>query len=326
MKVLVTTENIPQRKKFDLWRDVSYERLIPSEARKTGDGPFEGMLEAADVGGVLITRSTFGALTTEVTPANIRRHGKQHTLSATIRLAGTAASRQNDRSLIHNPGEIVVVDRSRPVRLDFAAPTQSLVIEIPRDRIEGLLGPAALYSALRIDAGLGSTRLAVRFFKELVDVQDTLPPDTAARMSSIGVDLLVASIAERMAIETPKALYGTVLVQRAKAHIEANLADRTLSPAELALALGVSLRRLQELFQERGRNISDWIWQRRLDVAAARLTDPRCMHLSIGAVAYGCGFAGQAHFSRRFKDRHGLTPSEYRRFAAQPKPPKSRTA
>ncbi|MCJ2081489.1 helix-turn-helix domain-containing protein [Methylobacterium sp. J-090] len=319
MRVLVTTENIPQHRKFDLWRDVSYERLIPSEARKTGDGPFEGMLEAADVGGVLITRSTFGALTTEVTPGNIRRHGKQHTLSATIRLAGMAASTQNDRSLIHNPGEIVIVDRSRPVRLDFEAPTQSLVIEIDRDRIERLLGPAALYSALKIDAGLGSTKLAVGFFKDLVDVQHRLPPETAARMASIGVDLLVASIAERMALETPRPLHGTVLVQRAKAYLETNLDDQTLCPAQLALAMGVSLRRLQELFRERGRNISDWIWERRLDVAAARLTDPRCLHLSIGAIAHGCGFSGQAHFSRRFRDRYGMTPSKYKRVAAQPK-------
>jgi AraC family transcriptional activator of tynA and feaB len=33
-------------------------------------------------------------------------------------------------------------------------------------------------------------------------------------------------------------------------------------------------------------------------------------------LAYGCGFTSQAHFSRRFKDRHGLTPREYRDTAA----------
>jgi AraC-like DNA-binding protein len=321
MKLLVTTKNVPLHRKFDLWRDVSYERLIPSEARKSGDGPFEGTLEAADMGGVLITRSTFGALTTDVTPTNIRRHGKQHTLSATIRLSGTAASAQNDRSLIHNPGDIVIVDRSQPVRLDFKAPTQSLVVEINRDRIENLLGPAILYSALRIDAGLASTTLAVSFFKQLITQQHTLTPDTAARMSSIGVDLLVASIAERMALETPKPLYGTVLVQRAKAYVEAHLGEQTLTPAELALAMGVSLRRLQELFHERGRNISDWIWQRRLEVAAARLSDPGGLPVSIGAIAYGCGFADQAHFSRRFKERYDLSPSAYRRAAARRQPP-----
>jgi AraC-like DNA-binding protein len=69
------------------------------------------------------------------------------------------------------------------------------------------------------------------------------------------------------------------------------------------------------LFHARGQHISDWIWHRRLEVATKRLTDPGCVHLSIGPLAFGCGFANQAHFSRRFKERHGMTPREYRQAA-----------
>jgi AraC-like DNA-binding protein len=36
----------------------------------------------------------------------------------------------------------------------------------------------------------------------------------------------------------------------------------------------------------------------------------------IGTLAYDCGFTTQAHFSRRFKDRYGVTPREYRVAAA----------
>ncbi|MGU3286911.1 AraC family transcriptional regulator [Methylobacterium mesophilicum] len=45
------------------------------------------------------------------------------------------------------------------------------------------------------------------------------------------------------------------------------------------------------------------------------LADPGCTHLSIGALAYGCGFANQAHFARRFKARYGMAPSEHRHAA-----------
>ncbi|MGP4797585.1 helix-turn-helix domain-containing protein, partial [Psychrobacter sp. T6-3] len=55
-----------------------------------------------------------------------------------------------------------------------------------------------------------------------------------------------------------------------------------------------------------------WIWQRRLEAATRRLADPGCAHLPIGTLAFGCGFASQAHFSRRFKERHGMAPSAYR--------------
>ena len=77
----------------------------------------------------------------------------------------------------------------------------------------------------------------------------------------------------------------------------------------------MSLRRLQELFHESGRHISDHIGERRLEAAAQRLADPACPHLPIGMLAYGCGFTSQAHFARRFKDRDGLTPRERRRAA-----------
>ncbi len=132
-------------------------------------------------------------------------------------------------------------------------------------------------------------------------------------MASIGIDLIVASLSERMAQEVPRSVHGNVTVQRAKAYVEAHLGDPGLDPPHLAAAMGLSLRRLQELFHERGRHISDYIWDRRLETAAKRLSDPACAHLSIGMLAYGCGFASQAHFARRFKDRHGLSPRDYRR-------------
>ena len=144
---------------------------------------------------------------------------------------------------------------------------------------------------------------------------DALSPNMAERMSSVGVDLLVAAVAERMAMEAPAPIQGTVTVQRAKAYIEANFSDHDLDPPKLAAAMGISLRRLQELFHERGRHISDWIWERRLEVSAQRLADPGQAHLSIGTVAYGCGFVNQAHFSKRFRDRFDVSPREYRRGA-----------
>ena len=56
-------------------------------------------------------------------------------------------------------------------------------------------------------------------------------------------------------------------------------------------------------------------FQRWQEILLERLTDPACAHLSIGLLAYGSGFASQAHFARRFKERHGTTPRDYRHAA-----------
>jgi AraC-like DNA-binding protein len=212
---------------------------------------------------------------------------------------------------VQRAGELVVLDR-KPTVMETRSHSQSLVLEVPRDRLERMLGSVALYAGLTVGSGQASTPLVTSFFGELIRLHDQLSPDTAERMSSIGIDLLVASIAERLSQETPRSIASTITIQRAKAYIETNLSDPTLDAPGLAIAMGVSLRRLQQLFQGHGLNISDWIWQRRLESAAIKLEDPAYLHLPIGILAYGCGFISQTHFSRRFKSRYGMTAGEYR--------------
>jgi AraC family transcriptional activator of tynA and feaB len=204
-----------------------------------------------------------------------------------------------------------VLDRKPTVMLTKEH-SRSLFLEVPRERLERMLGPVAQYAGLTVGAEQATTSLVTNFVDELTRIQGRLSLDLADRLSSIGIDLLVAGLSERLARETPRPLAGTLVTQRAKAYVEAHLGDPTLDAPQLAIAMGVSLRRLQQLFQVNGENIADWIWKRRLELAALRLSDPGSVGLSLGALAYTCGFISQSHFSRRFKDRYGMPPSEYR--------------
>ncbi|MDP4003603.1 helix-turn-helix domain-containing protein [Methylobacterium sp. NEAU K] len=320
MKTIFSTHGSRSDRNFRLWKDVTRARFMPTEQYRAGDEVFTGMIEGADIGSLRITRSTFSSVRVESTPATIRQSETRDKLAVTIKLSGTSSCGQFGRQASVGPGEMVIMDRASPSMRLTAGMSQSLLLEIPRERFEVVLGSAQLYSALTIGADIASTTLVNTFLNELLRVRSVLTPDAAARMSEIGVDLIVASIAERLAKEVPRPLHGTVVVQRAKAYVEAHLSDPTLDPPQLAAATGVSLRRLQELFHERGQYISDWIWHRRLESAAKRLADPGCAHLPIGPIAYGCGFANQAHFSRRFKDRFGMAPSAFRQRADQADP------
>ncbi len=61
-----------------------------------------------------------------------------------------------------------------------------------------------------------------------------------------------------------------------------------------------------------GKNYSDWINSMRVDKACAMLLSPLTSMQSLEQIAYGCGFASQAYFSRIFKRYTGLSPSDYR--------------
>ena len=315
MQPLFSTEKIHPRNAFRQWREMVCEQLVPVELKTVDEAQFKGSIAATNIGAVPISHFAHTAMRSETTADAAQRDDRSDRAYAVLMLSGRAIARQGDQEAECRMGDLFVLD-ARPAVVQTET-SSTLILDLPRDRLETALGPSRLFSALRVGADHASTTLARTYIQDLVAVADRLGPDAAARLASIGIDLIVASLAERMAQEVPRSIHGNVTVQRAKAYVETHLGDPSLDPPQLAAAMGLSLRRLQELFHERGRHISDYIWERRLEVAAKRLTDPACAHLSVGMLAYACGFSSQAHFARRFKDRYDVSPREYRQAHTQ---------
>lgn len=320
MQTVFSTDEISPGLRSQMYHEFYVNMMGPVHQTYARDRAMTAKIEAADLGALGIVRMTTNAgVRTETTPRTISRCSKQDKLFVSLTLSGRTAIAQGGRQSIQGIGDIVVCG-SQPCVVETGTNSRNLFVELPRERLERMLGPADLYTALRIGSELPSTRLTADFFEGLAGIYGDLDDDTAVRMAGIGVDLIMASIAARLAQDVPRPLYGSVIVQRAKAYIEANLGAATLDAPQVAAALGLSPRRLQELFQERGQYVHGYIWERRLALAAARLADPQLDHMQIGTLAQACGFRSQAHFTRRFKEGHGLTPSEYRRMKAEAKP------
>jgi AraC family transcriptional regulator, positive regulator of tynA and feaB len=312
MRDLFSTQADRPQDRYRDWRDFSDERFMPMDHTRTHEDMFDASAEGAALGFLDITRVSLSAVTLDATSQTIRHHlNKPDVLGFSIKIHGECAVSQYDRTVIQKRGDISIVDANAPFRVAHFEKSEHLIVQIPRSKIEDHLGTARNFVALDMkDAS--TSRLVSSFFLNLLRIGHELNPDAANRMASIGADLIVASVAERMAMETPKALRGTVVVQNAKAYIENSISDQNLSPSQVASAVGVSLRQLQTLFSDRGQQLSAWIWQRRLDAAAERLADVSILHLSIGEIAYSCGFSSQAHFSRRFKERYDMSPIDFR--------------
>ena len=94
--------------------------------------------------------------------------------------------------------------------------------------------------------------------------------------------------------------------------IETDFADPELSPERLAAELGISKRYLQQLLAGSGTSFVQELTATRLDRASDMLTDPRGGGLSVGEIAFRCGFLDPGYFARAFRKRFGRTPSEWR--------------
>ena len=111
----------------------------------------------------------------------------------------------------------------------------------------------------------------------------------------------------------PRASEASLPEHRIRAFIDAHLADPELSPAQIAAACGISLRRLHRAFADTSWSVCGWIRHRRLEQCRQALLDPTQDRLSITQIAFRWGFNDAAHFSRSFRDAYEQTPRDARR-------------
>jgi len=125
---------------------------------------------------------------------------------------------------------------------------------------------------------------------------------------------LVGLLRQRFGREDPRAVVGTLnraARQRLVDLIEKKLGE-PLSVARLADEVGLSPQHFTRVF---GRTFEqsphNYVIARRIEAALRALSDDKDRPLS--DIAMALGFSNPAHFSRCFKARVGVTPSEWRR-------------
>jgi AraC-like DNA-binding protein len=97
--------------------------------------------------------------------------------------------------------------------------------------------------------------------------------------------------------------------------IEEHMGEADLSLEKVASANGMSLRYLHVLFESCEMSVSEWIWNRRLQLAYDCLAkgDGR----SIISIAFDHGFNSPAHFSTMFRRKYGVSPRDVARLKQQ---------
>ena len=184
----------------------------------------------------------------------------------------------------------------------------------PHTRARCLVLPAApLSPALGGREVTGHADAAeVRLLVAHADMVEQVLPELSPAGVRAARDTLVelaAAVARRGFDEVNTAL-SPALAQAAKNLVEQRLTDAGLSPAMLARELNVSVRTLQRAFAACGESVTAHIRERRLESARRALSAAR---LTVSEIAAHWQFADSSHFSRAFKRRYGLAPTEYAR-------------
>ncbi len=175
-------------------------------------------------------------------------------------------------------------------------------------------------AARRGFSNVEALRLLTRQALDLVERPENLPaqaaPEAADRLLDLAaVTLGAAPDAERRATQGG---LRRARLRAIKADLVALSAQGDIALADVAARHGVSPGYVRALFREEGTSFTDYLLDQRLLRAFRRLSNPANAALSVGAVAYDCGFNNLSWFYRAFRRRFGMTPGEAKEVPAAP--------
>ena len=209
------------------------------------------------------------------------------------------------------PGEVLIRDASQPYRI-LSSGTDVVMLNVPRDRFAALVGNPGQVNARVFRGGLMG--LLRDHIASVIAHSDHLQPQQLYDVAIATDQLLAAALAPtRDTLFQAEAPLTALLIQRAQTYISRNLFSEDLTPDRIAAAVGVSRRKLYQLFEDQG-GVAHYVVGLRLDRARDVLARQYRLGL-VKDVALSHGFKSEAHFGRSFKARFKHSPGETREAA-----------
>ncbi|MDB5585352.1 MAG: transcriptional regulator, AraC family [Devosia sp.] len=205
-------------------------------------------------------------------------------------------------------GDIVCFDLSRQMR-SRTSNLETVSIVLPRQLVR--LQPST-FDSLHGAVLDGESTLGILLREHLLSLSKVAPrlsqPDgaLATEVAAVMISAGLSAAATGRASEAD--LLGTAL-QAIQMFIERNIADDRLSPESIMRHFGLSRSALYRTFEPLG-GIADYIRERRLNRAFLQLSSVGGGRGVVSKLAYMNGFNSEAAFSRAFRQRFGMTPSD----------------
>jgi len=271
---------------------------------------FQGSIERRRVGGFDLTRFASSPLSFKKFPVVSATSPDRCSIIIT-QLQGVRRYCQDRAVAVLGAGDTTLIDSGRPWSSDCSGHCARLYLRVPLWLVENRLRVAPVPVLPRILGACGLGATLFRLAGSLYEQAETLTPEQGMAVLEAYLDILAGCIGygEVGALQMGRR---AELCSQIEQFIEAHLAEPALNPAEVASAVGISVRQLQRLFAQKGSTAGEWIRQRRLERCRTDLSDPRLSRKSITEISFLWGFSDSAHFSRSFKTRFGVSPRMFR--------------
>jgi len=227
-------------------------------------------------------------------------------------LKGNGYSYQGTSCSNHLPGDIIMYDTMKPYGQGFSTDMEMIVVDIPRNIANKILGNQEIDELIKIDNHVQFGKSSNEAIFKLL--QKT--PSSHSEMNSICEQVIhhteVLFNSSRVKSSQKS---GGVLFHECKAYINKHLSDTELCIEYLCDKLHTSPRQLTRAFTQSGQTVSRYIWESRLEKSREDIINS--INLSITEIAFKWGFNHNTHFSRAYKKYYGESPSDTRKISKQ---------
>ena len=312
MRVDITTEQVPERERFDFWKATIFSTLAVSvEPLPDAAGPFQAHFFARGSGPMVNCRFD-GDKSRPSRQGSEIAHRQWNGYWIYRESSAGAWFRINGQEFVSNTGDLIIADANSPVESLATSRFNHEIWVVPKALLDPHMPTLGRPLLTKLSGRSGIDALAAEYLAALTRNWDAISEmamgpvaETLCRL--IGVACGTAADAQ------PDAVRAGRLVE-AKRNIERHLADPALSPASVAAAMGIAVRTLHEVFEPTGSSFARYVLRRRLEECrSALLGNPA---RPVTDIAFAWGFGSLASFYRAFQAAFGMSPGDLRAAAA----------
>nr|WP_258188550.1 helix-turn-helix domain-containing protein [Enterovibrio norvegicus] len=232
-----------------------------------------------------------------------------------IQLNKRSVIEQHGRSAPLSQFDFALYSSTDPYSIDLEEDFKQLVIKLPKKALLSRLPDANMLTAIPVVGASELGGLVANTALSISSLINTQTSDCKVLLQETLIDLIATSLAplrgSRVELSQPE----QQLLIRAKSYILAHLQDAQLNRESISSNLGLSVRRLSEVFAKNGETICSFVKESRMQRIASDLTDERFARAGVSQIALKWGMNNLQHFSRSFRDQFGCTPRDYRKDA-----------
>lgn len=309
----LSTFSVPEDQRFAYWLDLICSLYVHLDCDPPEEQGIFGEVEFSRIGNLHFTHLRSNAKRIRRTAERIREDSEEYFL-VFIQREGRGTLFQDGRMAVTNPGDFVLNDCTRPYEIAFAGDHHdAYVLRLPRKAFIGHVGNLEDLCATTVSGQGAAGHLLLTMVETLKRDIAELHPASVIGVSEGIISVIGAGLRSLPAASQRKpSSLAAYHAARIRNYVQQHLRDPELSIDTVARALKLSPDHLRRMFRNEPAPLSQLIWHQRLDACRRDLADPRLIGRSVSEVAFSWGFNDASHFSRRFRERHGMAPRDWR--------------